>query len=558
MPKPIPTLGLTNWGQPLNEHLAQLNNPITGGINTFDTFSQRPTTLTAVDNGKTYLYTQTGNIHQWTGTNWKVLNESHINVKDFGAVGDGVVDDTAAVQSAINFAQSKVDGSTVFFPAAKYKLSSTVTINCDLVDIEGDGSTFLCRDITSGSALLITSALNFFSTRSRHTFNNFTLAGGYTVGVKGIEFSAPNAGASALLNFMSISIHTFETSIIIKDNAYIINFFGCNILNIDGNKPATMIRKHIQLDVAVNSGERITFIGCTIANAELCVEGNNPNSSMYFSTCSFDYASSYCTLNGGSAIFDACYFETSIDTTYLFNLPDSGDGGARLLISSSYLFLTGNRTNAIAYVGPNKTWGGMQITDTKIDLFLNTYTPKHIIEGKGRALIKNIETQEVDSLANTLLSENHNICASGGFAGSNISGWTLGAAFGYASPVIDTGGGVGGTPALKFEVTTNGQSIVAYYDIPVQIGQHVIIGFDHKNLNSTNFFPTLEAFDLGGASLGQINGFNINTPINTYTYQKFSAIAPKGCAKVRLQFNTGNANAVGSASWVDNVEINIS
>jgi parallel beta-helix repeat protein len=126
MPKPIPTLGLTNWGQPLNEHLAQLNNPITGGINTFDTFSQRPTTLTAVDKGKTYLYTQTGNIHQWTGTNWKVLNESHINVKDFGAVGDGVVDDTAAVQAGINEAQTR--SGIVFVPKGKYVTTQTLQV----------------------------------------------------------------------------------------------------------------------------------------------------------------------------------------------------------------------------------------------------------------------------------------------------------------------------------------------------------------------------------------------------------------------------------------------
>jgi len=48
-----------------------------------------------------------------------------INVKDFGAVGNGVTDDTAAIQSALNAA---TDGGTVYAPAGKYYCSSSITI----------------------------------------------------------------------------------------------------------------------------------------------------------------------------------------------------------------------------------------------------------------------------------------------------------------------------------------------------------------------------------------------------------------------------------------------
>lgn len=49
-----------------------------------------------------------------------------VNVKDFGAVGDGVADDTAAIQAAIKtaFIQQK----NVYFPFAIYAISSTIII----------------------------------------------------------------------------------------------------------------------------------------------------------------------------------------------------------------------------------------------------------------------------------------------------------------------------------------------------------------------------------------------------------------------------------------------
>lgn len=45
------------------------------------------------------------------------------SVKDFGAVGDGVTDDTAAIQAALNA------GGDVYFPAGRYRVTSQLTAN---------------------------------------------------------------------------------------------------------------------------------------------------------------------------------------------------------------------------------------------------------------------------------------------------------------------------------------------------------------------------------------------------------------------------------------------
>ena len=45
------------------------------------------------------------------------------NVRDFGAVGDGVADDTAAIQRAIDYI-TEHNGGTLFFPIGKYRLAT--------------------------------------------------------------------------------------------------------------------------------------------------------------------------------------------------------------------------------------------------------------------------------------------------------------------------------------------------------------------------------------------------------------------------------------------------
>ncbi len=59
-----------------------------------------------------------------------------VSAKDFGAVGDGATDDTAAINSALTYAKSI--GSGVFLPAGVYRISGTLLIPGG-VSLEGEG-----------------------------------------------------------------------------------------------------------------------------------------------------------------------------------------------------------------------------------------------------------------------------------------------------------------------------------------------------------------------------------------------------------------------------------
>jgi Pectate lyase superfamily protein/Right handed beta helix region len=116
-------------------------NSIPSEICSFSQFSLRPTGLTVADAGKKCLYTQTGNFHLWTGSSWQVLNETVVNVKDYGAIGDGTTDDSGSINQSIIKA-SAVAGSnkTVLIPSGRYKISAAINIiNTNGLNIVGQG-----------------------------------------------------------------------------------------------------------------------------------------------------------------------------------------------------------------------------------------------------------------------------------------------------------------------------------------------------------------------------------------------------------------------------------
>ena len=60
------------------------------------------------------------------------------NVRAFGAVGDGVHDDTAAIQAAIDAASAGL-GGVVYLPPGGYRTSAPLTLPTDSISLVGAG-----------------------------------------------------------------------------------------------------------------------------------------------------------------------------------------------------------------------------------------------------------------------------------------------------------------------------------------------------------------------------------------------------------------------------------
>jgi hypothetical protein len=113
-----------------------------------------------------------------------------VSVKDFGAVGDNVADDTAAIQAAANYAASI--GGSLFGPAGTYKVTSTISLVCD-----GDMS---CMTLSANGGS-VSPVVRFGTTTGGPTenkimslprvVNNARVAGVWGVGI-GIELANCN------------------------------------------------------------------------------------------------------------------------------------------------------------------------------------------------------------------------------------------------------------------------------------------------------------------------------------------------------------------------------
>ncbi|MCC8065783.1 MAG: right-handed parallel beta-helix repeat-containing protein [Clostridiales bacterium] len=83
------------------------------------------------------------------------LGDNAVNILDFGAVGDGITDDAAALQAAIDEVTSYEDGGTVYLPAGIYRVETWIILKSNLTLYMDDDATILNGINTSSGTSII-------------------------------------------------------------------------------------------------------------------------------------------------------------------------------------------------------------------------------------------------------------------------------------------------------------------------------------------------------------------------------------------------------------------
>lgn len=139
---------------------AQVEVENDGWTGTLSTGSQGAGGVTNLDAVLTRLFASTGGVdgkyQESSGATARLIQdfirEVWISVKDFGAVGNGIADDTSAIQAAMNRVKAR-GGGVVYFPPGTYKVSSALTLSsADGVSLVGSGSATSIIRGSSGSA----------------------------------------------------------------------------------------------------------------------------------------------------------------------------------------------------------------------------------------------------------------------------------------------------------------------------------------------------------------------------------------------------------------------
>jgi Pectate lyase superfamily protein len=293
------------------------------------------------------------------------LRES-VSVKDFGAVGNGTTDDTAAIQAAIDYALSKYvrvfsgGGATfpavmvkVIFPAGIYKTSGTLTMNtggyatCVLegegqacIYYSGTGNAIYLRPIDPGLPLMTTpSQIRNLTFRGAGTKQGIaiyleTMTNGviYNCNIWNFDTGIRISGAEAYdIDLCQQAIDTCNFGVIIEQSANQIRPNLCMIRNayfISCSTKSVWIRNN-----GVGSGASggvlslrdINFQGSSTIALHVDTPGEIAGTgTVSVDRCWFEgYGSKAVYLNNGRITYNNCFFTnngtTSSDTMLYLN-----------------------------------------------------------------------------------------------------------------------------------------------------------------------------------------------------------------------------------------------
>lgn len=307
-----------------------------------------------------------------------------INVRDFGAVGDAVHDDTAAFQSAIeNFQTNK---TPIYVPNGEYRITASLHLDTTKARrLQMFGENIYATVLRSEANTLFDFEMPDETTSQESYIRNMTLYNVNSEGV-GINFKraqnwllsditfrrftssiiADHAWTFTVRNCVfreNVSANPSNVRLLEQTNSWL--FDSCNFgLPIDNNKQGSNI-------VILYSGATIKFIKCNFEGQRGIIINpvNSVRNNIDVDTCYFEWMNGECIYCEGSE--NAHTEGLSVRNCYLNNNEGATAQSAMILGYIKGLCVTGNTavryTNALIYSSQGNISGAVIIAANVID-----------------------------------------------------------------------------------------------------------------------------------------------------------------------------------------------
>lgn len=212
-----------------------------------------------------------------------------VNVKSFGATGDGVTDDTTAFLDALDMLLNTYETGYLYCPSGEYLLTQQLIIDKPFVGIKGDGIQTSILTF-SGSGIQLSS------------FADFSLAV-----IEGITISGPGSGVGS-----SIGISMPNSNFYFLSKFYVANFD----IGIDAS--TAVLSKFTDFSVAgCRIGARFTdgsyAVSIINGNVRSCSESGiiEQGSALFISMTDVEAIGGTAITTGGSTLIRDCHIESS-------------------------------------------------------------------------------------------------------------------------------------------------------------------------------------------------------------------------------------------------------
>lgn len=198
-----------------------------------------------------------------------------INVKDFGALGDGTTNDRTAIQNAINSVSAGQQG-TVYFPPGTYMIGSSFSFGTRKIQFVGAG---IGRSIIKAAS----------------GFSSFAMIYDYTDGISDIEITGLTFDANSLDGKGVMEMGTCS-------NVYIHNNEFKNVASPTTSHWTVLIGEIVDADIAASASYNVVFTDNYVHD-----NGNGTNETIL-------------PINCRDSRFDNNYFKNNTNSAFTLNL----------------------------------------------------------------------------------------------------------------------------------------------------------------------------------------------------------------------------------------------